>query len=42
MGVQEWRELAQDRVNWKDLAMAAKTLSEYLGPDEKEDNDNNI
>jgi len=26
LGVQEWRELVQDRKKWRDIVMAAKTL----------------
>jgi len=29
MGVQDWRELVQDRDKWRDLVMAVKTLKEY-------------
>ncbi|KAE9525796.1 hypothetical protein AGLY_014022 [Aphis glycines] len=29
MGVQDWKELAQDRDKWRDLVMAVKTLKEY-------------
>jgi hypothetical protein len=29
MGVQNWKELAQDRDKWSDLVMAVKTLKEY-------------
>ena len=29
MGVQDWKELAQDREKWRDLVMAVKTLKEY-------------
>jgi hypothetical protein len=29
LGVQEWREVVQDREKWRDIVMAAKTLKEY-------------
>lgn len=29
MGVQDWRELTQDRDKGRDLVMAMKTLKEY-------------
>jgi len=29
LGVQEWREVVQDREKWRDIVMAAKTLREY-------------
>jgi hypothetical protein len=29
LGVQEWREVVQDREKWRDIVMAAKTLRDY-------------
>jgi hypothetical protein len=37
MGVQNWKELAQDRDKWRDLVMAVKTLKEFLEPYEEEE-----
>jgi hypothetical protein len=29
LGVQEWREVVQDREKWRDIVMAVKTFREY-------------
>jgi hypothetical protein len=35
MGVEEWKELAQDRVKWRDLVLATVPYLDILQPSAK-------
>lgn len=37
LGIQQWREIVQNREKWRDIVMAAKTLRKYSVPEEEKE-----
>jgi len=35
LGVEDWREVIQDRVRWRNVVMAVKTLRELISQEKK-------